>query len=123
GSYGNGVRTFANSQIINCTFTNNARVGIRISSTDTYVSGNLCVNNRNVGIYATSSNSLFLNNICRNNGTAPSPDFLDTDGTTVVSGNYVIPSDNAFGPIVNVSGVGDISGTTNAKHPFANFEY
>ncbi|MEM9888027.1 MAG: hypothetical protein AAF849_19180 [Bacteroidota bacterium] len=40
-----------------------------------------------------------------------------------MSGNYVIPSNNTFGPIVNVSGVGDISGTTNAKHPFANFGY
>ena len=28
-----------------------------------------------------------------------------------------------FGPIVNVAGVGDISGIPNADHPKANFSY
>jgi parallel beta-helix repeat protein len=36
---------------------------------------------------------------------------------------YQIAAGNAFGPIVNVGGVGDISGTTGADHPWANFEY
>ena len=37
--------------------------------------------------------------------------------------NYVIAAGNSFGPIVNVQGVGDITGTANANHPWANFSY
>ncbi len=38
-------------------------------------------------------------------------------------GNYFFSANNAYGPIVNVSGVGDISSTPNANHPWANFEF
>ncbi len=37
--------------------------------------------------------------------------------------NYVIAAGNAYGPIVNVNAVGDITGTPNASHPWANFEH
>ncbi|MEY2526911.1 MAG: hypothetical protein QOE73_1682, partial [Verrucomicrobiota bacterium] len=37
--------------------------------------------------------------------------------------NYDIVAGNAFGPIVNVAGAGDISGIAAASHPWANFAY
>ncbi len=37
--------------------------------------------------------------------------------------NYVINPGNSFGPIINVAGVGDISGVPNADHSKANFSY
>jgi hypothetical protein len=36
---------------------------------------------------------------------------------------YSIAASNSFGPLVGVVGVGDISGTGNADHPWANFGY
>jgi hypothetical protein len=38
-------------------------------------------------------------------------------------GHYSIAAGNSFGPIVNVAGVGDISGTANANHPMANYTH
>lgn len=35
--------------------------------------------------------------------------------------NYTIAAGNSFGPIVVVTGVGNISGTADADHPWANF--
>ena len=37
--------------------------------------------------------------------------------------NYLLHANTNYGPIINVVSVGDISGTTNADHPYANFEY
>jgi len=57
---------------------------------------------------------------------------IDVDGTgniitkNTASGNgtnYDIAASNSYGPIVNVSEVGDISGTTNSDHPWADFEF
>jgi hypothetical protein len=37
--------------------------------------------------------------------------------------SYVLGSGNAFGPIVDVGGVGDISTVPAAAHPWANLEF
>jgi len=37
--------------------------------------------------------------------------------------NYSIVGGNTYGPIVNAAAVGDITGTANANHPKANFNY
>ena len=37
--------------------------------------------------------------------------------------SYSISPGNSYGPIVNVSGVGDITSVANANHPWANFSY
>ena len=122
GSWGNGVRAFSNSQIINCTFNNNELTGIRVSSTDTRVSGNQCNENKNLGIYNQSGGCIFVGNICHNNGSTPNSIFFDSGGT-VLSGNFYLQPTSAFGPIVNMIGGGDISNNANSSHPFANFEY
>ena len=37
--------------------------------------------------------------------------------------SYDMGSGNAYGPIIDVSGAGDISTVTGADHPWANFEF
>jgi parallel beta-helix repeat protein len=105
---GHGVRTFGNSYITHCKFHENDFDGIRISSTDCHVSDNQCTDNDKWGIRVTSSGSFIVRNTCAGNLT-----------------NFSIHVNSTFGPIVNVTGVGDISksGVANADHPLANFEY
>jgi hypothetical protein len=38
-------------------------------------------------------------------------------------GNYNMAAGNSYGPIVNVAGVGDVSGTAGAQHPLANLSH
>ncbi len=38
-------------------------------------------------------------------------------------GHYNIVAGNSYGPIVNVGGVGDFTGTPNANHPMANYTH
>ncbi len=102
----NGLRTFANSIVINNQFHENDGAGIRVSSTDTYVSGNIVTDNDRTGIEATGSGGLFLGNRAAGNVL-----------------NYNFGSGNAFGNIVDITAAGDISGTANADHAHANFIY
>ena len=119
--FGNGARGETNCQVINCTFADNDLTGIRIDGTDCYVAGNLCIANNNLGIYGAASGDLIVNNICNSNGSSPNSNF--TESAIVLTGNYNISINSAFGPIINVEDVGEISGTANSDHPFANFEY
>ncbi len=102
----NGIRTFANSWVINNKVHENDGDGIRISSTDCLVEGNSITDNDRFGLAVTSSGSLIINNKAAGNLT-----------------NYDIINTSAFGPIVDVTGAGDISTVTNADHPLANFVY
>lgn len=118
---GAGIRTFANSQIIN-NICNGNKMGIRISSTDCCVQGNYTANNGHSGITATSSGSFLIQNHARNNGFSPIQYYVDQGVYT--GGNFEFNTSCTFGPIIDLSaGVGDISTTTNADHPQANFEY
>ncbi|MEM9557114.1 MAG: right-handed parallel beta-helix repeat-containing protein [Acidobacteriota bacterium] len=103
---GHGVRMFANSWIIGNKFHENDLDGIRISSTDCHVEGNQVTDNDQVGIHATASGSFIVKNTSAGNLT-----------------NYLIDENCAFGPIVNVTNAGDISGVANADHPWVNFEF
>jgi hypothetical protein len=79
------------------------------SGADNVIEDNVIVGNTVAGINATNAgviHNLIIRNSARGNGT-----------------NYVIGAGNSYGPIVNVGGVGDISGTTGANHPSANFSY
>ncbi len=59
-----------------------------------------------IGVDANSTRNLIFANTATSNTT-----------------NFNIIAGNSFGPIVNVTSVGDISGTANANHPQANFQY
>jgi parallel beta-helix repeat protein len=72
------------------------------------IDGNVLEGN-DVGIEVTGSGNLIIRNAAHGNTT----------------NNYSIGTGNAYGPIVNVAGVGDISTmvTANQAHPWANFVY
>ncbi|MEM1206100.1 MAG: right-handed parallel beta-helix repeat-containing protein [Acidobacteriota bacterium] len=103
---GHGVRMFANSWIIENKMHENDLDGIRISSTDCHIEGNQVTDNDQVGIHATASGSFIVKNTSAGNLT-----------------NYLIDENCAFGPIVNVTNAGDITGVANADHPWANFQF
>ncbi|MBL8885542.1 MAG: right-handed parallel beta-helix repeat-containing protein [Phycisphaerales bacterium] len=120
-----GIRAAFESRIANCEFSFNGTAGINVSS-NCLVEHNMCTGNQTgirvegsavrvdsnncvgggTGILATSGGNLFLRNSSRAAPTA-----------------FNFASGNAYGPIVNVAGVGDIGGVTNANHPWANFIY
>ncbi|MCH9651290.1 MAG: right-handed parallel beta-helix repeat-containing protein [Deltaproteobacteria bacterium] len=103
---GHGVRTFNNSWIRNSKFHENDLDGIRISSTDSHVDQNNVTDNDQTGISVTSSGTIITRNVAAGNVT-----------------NYNFDSNGSFGPIVDVTGVGDITGSANSNHPWANFEF
>ena len=79
------------------------------------------------GIHVTS-----LRNVIESNTVLLNDCGIDVDSTrnfiakntaTMNTTDYDIAGNNAYGPIVNIASVGDISGTTNADHPWANFEF
>lgn len=107
GNGGSGIRVQFDNQIINNSSDDNERDGIRLTNGDNRVEGNNVTDNDNRGIAATLSGNLIIRNTAAGNDT-----------------NYFFTGNNRYGPIVDVKNVnGDISGTTNSDHPWANFEY
>jgi parallel beta-helix repeat protein len=80
--------------------------GIICTSNDTRIEGNSVTDNI-VGIRVSTTGCFIIRNTAATNN----------------SSNYNIDANNAYGPIVDVQGVGDISSTSNANHPWANFEF
>ena len=107
-----GMYLFSHNRVIgNLVDGNGHGSGITLagSSVNNLLDGNTFLNNSTDGINFTASgvaNNLVIRNTARNNGS-----------------NYVLGTGNSYGPIVNVMAVGDVSGTTNASHPWANFSY
>jgi parallel beta-helix repeat protein len=111
-----GIRAITSCYVLNNTADNNGgnaangnQGGIRVEGVANRVEGNSLTGN-DFSIYtsaATSQNNFFGRNTSR------SP----------VQGHYQIVPGNSFGPIVAVSGVGDISTVNGAGYPMANFTY
>jgi parallel beta-helix repeat protein len=125
-SLGTGIYASSASKVSGCAVKWNTDHGIHVGYACLVV-GNTCSDN-STGIYVSGTkNRIEGNNVC--NGTRG----IDVDGTNNIiigntaSGNttatYEIVPGNSYGPIVNVAGVDDISGTPNADHPWANFEF
>ncbi len=98
--------------IKDCNASNNGQDGIYVvcCGTGCRIESNLVVNNGygiRVEDHDNARGHIILKNTARNNNT----------------GNYNIAPGNAYGPIVDVSGAGDISGVSGAEHPWANFEF
>ena len=123
-SQGAGIRSFANSFIFN-NYCSGNYFGIALSSTDACAIGNNVQNNSHAGILSSSSGCMVINNTAHNNGFAQSPSVTDIDRYGM--GDFALRDENAsrpaYGPIIDVSGVGDISTISNSDHPFANFVY
>ena len=111
-------------KIFNCTAHDNVGTGI-YAPFESVVSGCTAVGNA-IGI-SGSAGTVVENNSVQENATGISVGYSclvvrnNARGNTTV--NYNIDASSSHGPIVNVAGVGDISGTTGADHPWANFEY
>ena len=107
----NGINVSQKCLVLNNNCTNNGSnagedaAGITVTSSGNRIEGNNCVGNDR-GIEVPVAGSIILKNTASGNGA-----------------NYVISASNAFGPLVNVAGAGDITATLNADHPWANFEY
>jgi parallel beta-helix repeat protein len=111
-NHGVGIIVTGNSQVIGNTCAFNTTVagdGAGIQSNtfaaDNRIEGNTLLNN-DIGIRVLDEGNLILRNTLSGNATPES-----------------IAANNAFGPFVDISGAGDISGTMGADHPWANFEY
>jgi len=83
----------------------NNRNNIYVSGSDNCIEENLVTNSTN-GIKVSGTGNIIIKNKARANTT-----------------NYDFAVSNSYGPVVNVASVGDISGTTNADHPWANFAF
>lgn len=123
-SHGAGIRTYANSVIINNQCIGNY-FGILMLSSDATLAGNDVQNNSHAGIMGTSSGCLHINNSAHGNGFQQSPTI--TDLSTYPMGEIVFRSSaftgGSIGPIIDLSGAGDISTVSDSDHPFANFVY
>jgi parallel beta-helix repeat protein len=125
-----GISAEASCTVTGNTVTENNGNGIHVES-NCRVVANTCYQNGRLGdgagIHATSRNNrIQANNLVLNDRGVE----VDAAGNIIVKNtasdnapNYEILAGNAYGPIVDVNGVGDISATANASHPWANFEF
>ncbi|UCC30818.1 MAG: right-handed parallel beta-helix repeat-containing protein [Phycisphaerales bacterium] len=127
---GNGIFAFRGATVSGCTVDGNTGDGIQVSD-QCRVVGNHCVQNGRdegdgAGIHTTSDFNYIEGNVVIGNDRGIDVDstgsFIFKNSAMANTTNYDIAAINAFGPIVNIGGVGDISGTANADHPWANFE-
>ena len=103
---GNGFRTAGNCYLRNNQAHENDLDGFHITLTDCVIEDNFATDNDKTGFNLPLSGSLFLRNRAAGNVT-----------------NFNITSGNAFGPIVDVTGAGDLSDITNTSHPQANLQF
>lgn len=82
-----------------------AAIGIAIIAGGNHVEGNTVIGN-GTGISTTGSDNLFLDNRARDNGT-----------------DYSIGGGNAFGPILDVGGGGEIGAGAVPLLPYSNYRY
>ncbi|MBI3852776.1 MAG: right-handed parallel beta-helix repeat-containing protein [Verrucomicrobia bacterium] len=108
-----GMYLFNNCRVIGNLIDGNGKgKGIEAAggSSGNTLDGNMLVGNPTAGILLTNAgvlNNFVIRNSVRGAG----------------ANNYLTGTGNSFGPIINVAGTNDISGVTNANHPWANFSY
>ncbi len=147
-----GIRAGTNSSITKCMAYDNMGSGIEVSSSCKISYCNSSYNNGD-GITVTGTTGVLFGNVAHENDLAgincsstsdcdiviENNRFTDNDvdglvmagpGGLVISNkaagnlnNYNFHTNTNHGPIVDVTGSGDISTVTNADHPYANFEY
>jgi parallel beta-helix repeat protein len=110
-----GIVVQAESTVLNCTVVEcgfgtavvGPRGGIVVTGTGTNnrIDGNT-VANCNGGILVAGLDNIVLRNTVTDSGTA-----------------YTFAADNAYGPIIDVARIGDITAAVGDSHPWANFEF
>ncbi len=124
---GTGICGVSRSHIYN-NHSNDNVIGIFLVSYDGLTFNNYCEGNSHQGIVGiprnasgTTSGAMHTRNVCHNNGNSSNATIA---GLGIPAGEYYFTgADISYGPIVNIMGVGNILGTTNADHPLANFEF
>jgi parallel beta-helix repeat protein len=101
-----GITASGDSLIVGNTVSSNLGSGIRAAGSGSRIEDNNAANNLR-GFEVAAGGNIILKNTAHTNS----------------SGNYSIVAGNSHGPLVNVVGVGDISATAGADHPWANFGY
>jgi parallel beta-helix repeat protein len=128
---GDGISANSAAVVARNSCSENTGDGIRAGDGNRIVE-NSCIGNGNsgdgAGIHTTSLRNTIISNTVAQNDRGIDVDstrsFIGKNTATLnTSSNYAIAANNSYGPIVNVTSVGDISGTANANHPWANFEY
>ena len=123
-----GIRADYETQVTNCSVCFN-KWGITVKM-GCYVFNNNCAQNNEIGIkcnFLTSGENRIDSNHVMG---APIGIIVDSPGNIITRNSvradttaYNISTGNSYGPIVDVTAVGDISGVTNSSHPWANFKY
>jgi parallel beta-helix repeat protein len=103
---GNGIAPGPANTITGCNASGNAGAGIYVTNAPgCRIEGNTLDLNNAAMVVAQNNRAFILRNSADAN----------------VATNFVFGSGNSWGPIVNVSGAGDISTIANSSHPDANF--
>jgi hypothetical protein len=111
GAPGNGISVHGPQCCVEENFVANCNAGIVVHNggDQTLVECNQIVN-ATVGAVIVEAQRCFV--VCN---------YASGSDPTVEA--YVIPSGNAYGPLLTVSGVDDISAVPGSDHPWANFRY
>jgi hypothetical protein len=111
GSSGTGILVGDKCRLVGNLVTDGSGTGISLNNNATgcTLDANTVLNNTTAGLKLNNTGvtrNLVIRNTASRNGT-----------------DYLTGTGNSFGPIINVNGVGDITGTAGANHPWANFTY
>jgi len=115
---GHGINASSNNRIIGNVCHENDLSGIFTSASRTLIQDNRVTDNDDIGILVTSFNCFVFGNVAAGNVDDPS----NNDGE-IFDNNIQVSANSNYGPIIDVTNVGDISTIAGANHPFANFIY
>jgi hypothetical protein len=110
---GTGIIIGEGCNVVGNSFVSNYNYGIRCTRKCNRIDGNMIVTRSSgtgIKIEENSGINILLRNTVAVEGTAVAYDIHASSGAS-------------YGPIVDVTGIGDISSVTNAGHPWANFVY
>lgn len=120
-----GIRAAFESRIANCEVSFNGTAGISVSS-NCLVEHNMSTGNQ-TGIRVEGSSVRVESNNCVGGGTgilaASGGNLIIRNSSRAASTAFNFAAGNAYGPVVSVAGVGDITAVVNANHAWANFIY
>ena len=121
--------------IKNCLSSFNS-TGIILENEGNEVSNNNCVGNYNNGILCKGKRNRIDSNMIATRPSGIGIQVEENSGSNIILRNTVVidgpdavaydihtNSGATYGPIIDVTGIGDISSVTNANHPWANFVY
>lgn len=127
GNLGAGVALEQGSTLKDSTITSNLSDGVRADQGARIVDNNVQGHGAGYGILVTADNNRIEGNNITGGQTAVRVWGLNNlvirNSVSGNSGQFQISAGNSFGPVVNVSGSGNMAGSPGTTHPWANFQY